>query len=52
MKAKGDRSKSVGSSKRVKGPAATKKSMATKPKGNPVVMPGGSAAYHHRGGKG
>ena len=28
------------------GPAATKKSMATKPKGKPVVMKGGAQAYH------
>jgi len=43
-----DKSKKVGSVKRSKGPAATKRSVAKRPKGRPVVMPGGADAYHRR----
>lgn len=42
---KTDKSKKVGG-RRSKGPAATKKSVATKPKGKPVTMKGGAQAYH------
>ena len=47
---KGDKSKKVGG-QRNKGSAATKRSVATKPRGNPVTMPGGSRAYHNNGHK-
>lgn len=45
MKARGDKSKKVGSVKQSKGPAARKGSMAKRPKGKPVVMKGGAKAY-------
>ena len=45
---KSDKSKKVGSSKRSAGPAAKKSSVAKKPKGKPVIMAGGAAAYHNR----
>lgn len=46
---KSDKSKKVKSVKRSSGPAATKTSVAKRPKGKPVVMAGGAAAYHKRG---
>jgi len=45
---KSDKSKKVGSVKRSAGPAAQKTSMAKRPRGKPVVMKGGSKAYHKR----
>lgn len=43
---KTDKSKKVGSSKRSKGPAATKSSVNKGARGKPVVMKGGAKAYH------
>ena len=48
MKAKGDHSKKVGAAKGKAMPKASKRSMAKKPKGRPVVMPGGAKTYHNR----
>ena len=47
---KGDKSTKVGG-RRNSGPAATKKSVATKPKGRPVTMKGGNDAYQNYGNK-
>lgn len=47
MRAKGDHSKKVGG-RRKAAPMAKKTSMAKKPRGTPVVMPGGAKSYHHR----
>ena len=47
---KGDKSTRVGG-RRSAGPAATKKSVATKPKGRPVTMKGGNDAYQNYGNK-
>lgn len=47
MRAKGDHSKKVGG-RRNAGPMAKKSSMAKRPKGEPVVRPGGAKSYHKR----
>lgn len=44
---KTDKSKKVGG-RRKKGPAAPKGSVAKKPAGKPIAMPGGAKAYHNR----
>lgn len=50
MKARGDKSKKVGGVKQSKGPAASKGSMAKRPKGKPALMPGGAKAYKNMAG--
>ena len=47
-KAKGDKSSAVGSSKRNAGMEARKTSMAKRPRGKPIKMPGGQKTYHGR----
>jgi hypothetical protein len=44
---KTDKSTKVGG-RRKKGPAAPKSSVAKKPRGKPVMMPGGQKAYQKR----
>ena len=48
MKVKGDKSKTVGSSKRSKGPAAQKSSVNKGARGKPIVWKNGQAGYQNR----
>lgn len=47
-KASGDKSKKVGSTRRVKGPSAPTGSVAKKPRGKPITHARGAAGYHNR----